>query len=60
MGSEYLACPGDYRGRKGVREEVRPGTLSQEVNQFLGSGGVAPRCPAQGLAQCRIDDIYFA
>jgi len=33
----------------GVREEVRPGMLSQEVDQLLGSGGVAARCPPRAL-----------
>ena len=56
----YLAGSGDYWGRKSVGEEVGSGTLSQQVNQLPGSGGVTPGCPAQGLAQRGVDDVYLA
>lgn len=55
----HLAGTGNNRWWEGVGEEVRSGTLPQQVHQLFWTCGVAACCPAQRLAQSAVDDIHL-
>ena len=55
-----LASCTDYRWRKGVREGVRSGPLSEERYQLLAARSVTSGSSTQGLPQGGVDDVDAA
>jgi hypothetical protein len=49
--AERRARPGHDHRRHGVREQVRPRPLSQQLDQRPATGHVSARCPAERLAE---------
>ena len=56
---DLAGCP-DHGWREGVGEGVRPGSLSEERDQFLTARGVTSCCSTQGLPQGGVDDVHAA
>ena len=54
---QYLAGRSNCWWGYGIREEIRPRAVSEQINELLRSCGVPTRCPTKRLPESRVDDV---